>query len=104
MKPVRLTDAKLIEIATEFREGLLDGGSSDGLCAAMSWALAGYLTALCGVDCEVVESDLYDSPYEWENHIWIRLPDGRCLDATADQFPDMPPVYLGPPLDMHGAA
>jgi hypothetical protein len=43
------------------------------------------------------------------NHIWLRLPDGRALDATADQFNtlfpsmDLPPVYLGKPLSIHAA-
>jgi hypothetical protein len=56
-----------------------------------------------GVDCDAVESDLGEM-----NHIWIRLADGRSLDPTADQFCQlfginpMPPVYLGPPVAIHG--
>lgn len=98
-----MTDAELIQIASDFREGILDGGSSEMMCAAVSWPLAGYL-GFVGVRAEPVESDLGHM-----NHIWLRLEDGRALDATADQFnrlfPDMalPPVYLGPPLPIHAA-
>jgi hypothetical protein len=36
------------------------------------------------------------------NHVWLRLTDGRALDATADQFdPSLPPVYLGELLAIH---
>lgn len=93
-----MTDAELIECATEFREGILDGRDSKFMCAMVCWPLAGLL-GMYGVETETVESDLGEC-----NHIWLRLKDGRALDPTADQFnwlfPDlnMPKVYLGPPL------
>ena len=99
-----MTDAELVQIATDFRDGILDGGSSEWMCAAVSWPLQGFLSAVCGIESEAVESDLGHM-----NHVWLRLTDGRALDPTADQFnrlfPDMnlPPVYLGSPLSIHGA-
>lgn len=95
------TDKRIIRFATEFREGILDGTPSWMMCAAVSWPLAGLLNA-SGLKCETVETDLGEC-----NHIWIRLEDGRVLDPTADQFNelfgyDYPPVYLGPPIKLHG--
>jgi len=96
-----MTDAELIDFVTDFREGILDGGSSHGKCAMVCWPLT---TLLCmsGVPCESVDPDM-----EEMNHVWIRLADGRVLDPTADQFNEIypeenfPPVYLGPPLHIH---
>lgn len=96
-----MTDAELIEVAAEFRAGIVGDGSSAWKCAMVCWPLAGYL-AFLGIECECIESDLGDC-----NHIWIRLADGRALDPTADQFnvlfPDlgMPAVYLGEPAVIH---
>ena len=97
-----MTDAELIEFASDFRDGLLGNRSPEMMCAAVSWPLASLLNA-SGVSCECVEVDLGHC-----NHIWIKLADGRALDATADQFnwagdSNMPPVYLGPPVNIHGA-
>jgi hypothetical protein len=99
-----VTDEELLHIASEFRDGILDGDSSAWKCYMVSAPLQGYLAFAGGPETELVETDLGHM-----NHIWLRLPDGRALDPTADQFnalfPDMnlPPVYLGPPLAIHGA-
>lgn len=95
-----MTDAEIIEIAQEFREGILDGRGSQFMCAAVSWPLCGLLN-FYGVECRTVEGDLGEM-----NHVWIELQDGRVLDATADQFNELfslshPPVYLGAPLAFH---
>lgn len=96
-----MTDAELIELVTDFRQGVIGDGDSAWKCAVVCWPLAGYLVFL-GVECECIESDLGHC-----NHIWIRLADGRALDPTADQFnrlfPDLglPPVYLGQPIAIH---
>jgi hypothetical protein len=92
-------DADLIAYATEFREDILDGGESWMRCFMVCAPLAPLLR-MSGVAVELVESDLGDT-----NHVWLRLPDGRALDPTADQFEglDLPPVYLGPPLRIHAA-
>lgn len=96
-----MSDAELIAFAADFREGILDGGPSNWMCAAVCWPLAGLLR-FNGIDCDCIESDLGHC-----NHIWIRLADGRALDPTADQFNQMfpslnfPPVYLGAPASIH---
>lgn len=97
-----MTDKELIKFAGSFRKGILGKRSSAGMCAAVSWPLVTLLN-MHGVTCEAVESDLGEC-----NHIWIKLADGRALDATADQFNALfasnhPPVYLGEPLDIHAS-
>ena len=87
-----MTDAELVDIAAEFRAGILDGRPSERMCAMVSWPLAGLLR-LYGVECECIEGD--------PGHVWIKLSDGRVLDATADQFSGFPPVYLGEPAGIH---
>lgn len=93
------TDAQIIEFASEFRTGILDGEDSWMMCAAVCYPLVTLLN-MSGIKAEIIESDLGEC-----NHVWMRLADGRALDPTADQFPDMnlPPVYLGPPTKIHGA-
>jgi len=95
-----MTDAELVEFATDFREGILGGRPSDRMCAAICWPLVTLLN-MHGVNCKDVESDLGHM-----NHVWIQLSDGRALDPTADQFnrmfaDNMPPVYLGEPTKYH---
>lgn len=99
-----ISDKQLLRIAAEFREGILDGDSSTMRCWMVSAPLQAYL-CVAGCESELVETDLGHM-----NHFWLRLPDGRALDPTADQFnslfPDMdlPQVYLGTPLSIHGHA
>ncbi len=96
-----MTDEELLSVATDFRNGILDGTMPTLKCAMVSWPLAGYLH-YAGVECECVDSDLGEM-----NHVWIKLADGRALDATADQFNylfsnmNLPPVYLGERLSIH---
>ena len=95
-----MTDDELIEFASEFREGILDEGPSDMMCAAVCWPLA-TLLSMSGVTCRAIESDLGEL-----NHIWLLLDDGRALDPTIDQFnylfnENWPEVYLGPPTKYH---
>lgn len=97
-----MTDAELIEFASEFRDGILGDRPSNMTCAMVCWPLAGLL-AVYGVECEAVETDLGDL-----NHIWLKLKDGRALDPTLDQFnfifaEQFPKVYLGPPTKYHVA-
>jgi hypothetical protein len=84
-----MTDQELIAIATDFRAGLLGSHPSTDMCFAVSAPLQGLLSALYGVQTELEEVDFGDT-----NHVWLRLSDGRILDATADQF-GKPAVYLG---------
>lgn len=93
----QLTDEQIIEFATEFRDGILDGRPSAGMCAAICWPLVPLLN-MSGIECDAVESR-----FKSFNHIWIRLPGGRALDPTCDQFNEWhetnrPAVYLGEPI------
>jgi hypothetical protein len=85
-----MRDKTLIRIARDFRAGILQGRPSTLMCAAVSFPLQGFLSALYGIETEVEKIDLDDA-----NHVFLRLPDGRILDATADQF-GLEAVYLGP--------
>lgn len=98
-----MTDSDLLEVSFDFREGILNGGSPEGMCAAVSMALRGYLSAMCGVSTEIVETDLSENPNsQFYEHVWLRLDDGRVLDATFDQFcSEAVPVYLGKPTEFH---
>jgi hypothetical protein len=95
-----VSDKKLAGICKAFRDGLLNNGPSCLMCAVVCRPLAGYLSSI-GIDCEEVLIE-----FEWGNHMFLRLRDGRVLDPTADQFGDMklPPIYIGKPLSIHTAA
>jgi hypothetical protein len=95
-----MTDQELIDCATEFRLGMINGEPPMMKCFMVCAPLAGLLSFL-GVEVRLIESDL-----GWTNHCWLQLADGRALDPTADQFnyldnAKLPPVYLGPPLEYH---
>lgn len=97
-----MTDAQIIEFASEFRAGILGDDPSNWRCGMVCFPLVTLLN-MHGVECDLVETDLGDM-----NHIWLRLADGRALDPTIDQFNELfaetfPPVYLGMPLKYHGA-
>jgi hypothetical protein len=89
-----MRDREISKIASGIRRGILEKRPSDRMCLAVCLPLQGYLSA-CGLDTELVEGD-----FGHTNHYWLRLPDGRILDPTADQFStpsrSMPKVYMGP--------
>lgn len=94
-----MSDEEIIKFAREFREGILDGRASQGFCYAICAPLAPLL-ALNGVPCDIEEGAV--GPI---NHYWLRLrDDGRILDPTADQFPELrlPRVYLGVKPSQYG--
>lgn len=94
-----LTETQIKQICLEFRRGILGRRKSRGQCGKVSWALQGYLSFF-GVQTEVCEGDVG----EW-NHIYLRMPNGKVIDATADQFSTAktkyPQVYIGKPLKIH---
>lgn len=95
------TDAQLKTMCAEFRKGMIGRMSSKGKCAMISWALQGFLSFALKLETEVYESDVG----QW-NHLWLKLPDGRVIDCTADQFnpkgkKKYAKVYIGKPLDIH---
>ena len=91
------TDEKLRKFAYGFREGILEGRTSEMMCVAVCWPLQALLEAAMGLKTTLMCSDL-----GYLEHVWLRLPDGRCLDPTADQLnvrrngQKFPPVYIGP--------
>ena len=96
-----MDDKELVEFASDFRESILNGRSSDLMCAAVCWPMETLLN-LYGVECRSITTHEAVTRNGPSNHVWIKLADGRALDPTADQFGDeYPPVYLGPALAFH---
>lgn len=95
-----MTKNDLREICEAFRDGFLEGRPSNGMCAALSWGLHGFLSYVCQFQTFVYESEVG----EW-NHIYLQAPNGWVIDVTADQFNDedrnFPKVHIGEPLDIH---
>lgn len=99
-----MTDCDLYNIAYDFRVGLLGEGSPEGHCFTVSAPLSSLLRGIYGIDCELVSTDHSENPNScWYEHYWIKLPDGRVLDPTFDQFcsEEVVPVYIGPPTEFH---
>lgn len=100
-----MNDKQLRAFARSFRKGMIDKQSSEDCCAMVCWPLAGLLSAH-GVEAQAIEGETI-----WGvNHVWLRLPDGRVLDPTIDQFnrvwlkKPFPKVYLGKPIQaIHGS-
>lgn len=95
-----MTDTELINFASDFREGILEGRTSEGMCFVIAAPLESLLR-ICGVGSRLIMGDLEET-----NHCWLLLDDGRVLDPTADQFngpgvSPLPPVYLGEPTNLH---
>lgn len=99
-----LNDDQLIEFAASFRKGILGRRRKSAMmCFAICAPLASLLS-MYGVNAEIVEGEIDLGEGSTLNHFWLRLTDGRVLDPTADQFGDLfdlPPVYLGEPLQIH---
>jgi hypothetical protein len=88
----------LRRFALEFRQGVLGDLDSAFMCGAVCYPLASLLQ-LQGIEVKVMYGVVsHVNCYCY--HVWLKLPDGRVLDPTADQFcrPNgrrMPRVYLG---------
>lgn len=102
-----MTDKQLLRCATAFRNEMIKSSPwakerpkgkplSWGMCFAVSAPLQGLLSA------HGIETSLESVDFIEINHTFLRLPDGRILDATADQF-GLEPVYLGPMPDEYQA-
>lgn len=100
-----MDDEELIEFADEFREGVLEKGSPDSMCFAITAPLEGSLE-FSGVDGQFVEGTIELPGGSTTNHFWLELGDGGTAGATADQFNavlrrNMPAVYLGEKPDWY---
>lgn len=89
-----MTPTALKRLVRAFRDGLLDGEDPEGWCYKVSAPLQGYLGAV-GIECRLISGTTHGS-----YHVWLELPDGTIIDATASQFrrPNgraMPLVYIG---------
>ena len=93
-----MTTRELKQVSREFRGGLIGKREGDMMCAVVCYALNGYLSFL-GQSSTIEEVML-----KYSNHVFLRLPDGRILDPTADQFGDYPAIYVGKPLWFHEEA
>lgn len=99
-----MSDADLLELVTEFRDGMLDGQSSENWCFMVCAPLQGYLNAI-GVPCDLIEGN---GRLKNTNHFWLELEDGRIIDPTADQFTKedgtpLPKVLIGHMPDWYPA-
>jgi hypothetical protein len=94
-----IADRALVKAAREFRDGILGGRSSRGMCVAVCWPLESLL-GLSEVEAAVERLDFPNGLCGALNHVVLRLADGRVLDPTADQF-GLEPVYLGPMPDLY---
>lgn len=86
--------AEIIQIASDFRDGMLDGKPSMSMCFAVCYVLVGYLR-FTGYECGLVEGKVGEC-----EHYWIKLGAGNIIDPTADQFnqpngESMPKTYYG---------
>lgn len=94
-----MTDKQLLKAVTSFRFGLIGNNSSSLMCMAVSAPLQGFLY-VCGINTELINGGIDGI---WCNHVWLKMSDGRIIDATADQFNEtaksdkmiMPKVYIG---------
>ena len=90
----------LLDYSRRFRDAVLGRAPSERMCYVVSGPLCAAITAL-GFGARLVKNKV-----AYMEHIFIRLDDGRVLDATADQFAhfaDVGPIYLGEPVKrIHG--
>lgn len=97
-RPMPWSDAHLVEFVGEFRQAMLGSAKSKLMCIAVSEPLQALLE-LHGQPCKLVE--VKEPEY---HHCFLTLPGDVVLDATADQFPEMPSVYLGAATELHKGA
>ncbi len=109
-----MTDQEIKKIVREFRRGILNGKSPAFKCYEVSFPLQTFLQA-CGIDT-VLTHGIIELPGHGDlisyrgNHYWLRMKDGRIIDATGSQFNPyteklyrmkLPPVYLGKKPDWY---
>ena len=102
-----MTDEELVSFVSEFKVGILDGGTSHMRCAMVCWPLQSLLS-IFGVETTAMKTPVVKCDFGEIDHMWLRLQDGRALDPTADQFNTKrrkyPEVYIGKPTRLHKGA
>jgi len=89
-----MTDKEIIRLTREFKKGLMGKRNTKSMCFVVTFPLQGYLS-FCGLKTKLVEGEIKTNEGIW-NHYWLKLPDGRILDPTADQFNNnLSEIYLG---------
>lgn len=94
-----MKDKELIEFATEFRQGVLDGRTPHMNCWIVSQPLSLLLSEM-GIENEIVKFDIDAKNYTLKSefgdieHFCIKIGN-KILDATASQFKGMPEVFYG---------
>lgn len=83
-----VTLEELQQYAFDFREGMLEGKSSQYMCRAVCAPLQSLLEVM-EIPCRLTEL-----LFHHVNHYVIELPDGNIIDPTADQF-GLEKVYVG---------
>ena len=84
-----MTLDELQQYAFDFRNGILDGKSSEDMC----WAVCAPLQSL--LEVMEIPCRLTELSFPHINHYVIELPDGNIIDPTADQF-GLEECYVGP--------
>jgi hypothetical protein len=85
-----MSDRELRDFARSFAKGILGAHDPDMYCFMVSAPLASCLSAM-GVEAELVEGEVCG-----QHHCWVRLGDGRIIDATAKQF-QLPNIFVKKP-------
>lgn len=97
-----MKDKDIIELATKFREGFLEGQNPHNYCFALTLPLSCYLDQI-DIKNQMVTFDIDAINYNGDDltknievieHYCI-LIDNKILDCTASQFKGMPDVYFG---------
>lgn len=96
-------DEKILQLVKQFREVLLQGiDNPKGYC----YMLSDPLSLLLDITFEGMNSSLefgyWGSKNIQNSHAWIKLNDGRVIDATISQFgDDLPEIYFSDPKEEH---
>ncbi len=93
MKNKTPNDIELLEFTADFRRGIIGRGTAKSMCFVVCAPLE-TLLVLSGFDVKLVEGEVETKDCVL-GHYWLELKDGRILDPTADQFENMPKIYIG---------
>lgn len=94
-----MSDKELLKIVSEFTKGILGKRSSKSMCFAVCCPLQGFLS-LIQIYCKLQEGYIEIGATEIYAHYWLKLPSGKIIDPTADQFNELcliknPRIYIG---------